>query len=245
MRNLKCAYFVAGTDTEIGKTLVASSLLYALTQTGLRTAGMKPVSAGAELRDGIWHNDDADALAAQASVVLSSALATTYLLREPTAPHIAAAREGRTIELPHILACYAQVASHADAVVIEGVGGFRVPLNQAVDTADLAQKLGLPVVLVVGLRLGCISHTLLTVEAIAARGLQLAAWVANTVDSHMLNSEATVDALASRIAAPLLGTVPRLSAESHPGAKWVSIVGRYLNFSSLPGWPTNATPLGQ
>lgn len=237
MGSAGCAYFIAGTDTEIGKTLIASSVLYALTQTGCRTAGLKPVAAGAELRDGVWHNEDADALAEQASVTLPTALTTPYLFRQPTAPHIAAAQEGRAIDLPHILACYRQIAQRAEAVVVEGVGGFRVPLTQAVDTADLAQELGLPVILVVGLRLGCISHALLTVEAIAARGLQLAGWVANTVDVGLLNSDATVDALASRIASPLLGRVPRLCAASHPGQTQASAAARYLDFSSLPGWP--------
>ncbi|PUA17977.1 dethiobiotin synthase [Glaciimonas sp. PCH181] len=233
---LQCAYFVAGTDTEIGKTLIAASLLHALTKTGVRTAGMKPVAAGAELRDGVWHNDDADALAVQASVVLPTALATPYLFRQPTAPHIAAALEDRPIALPPILACYQQIAALADAVVVEGVGGFRVPLNDTLDTADLAQELGLPVILVVGLRLGCISHALLTVEAIAARGLSLAGWVINTVDPDMLNSDATVDALTARINAPLLGRVPRLPV---PAAELVSAAADYLHFSSLPGWPAD------
>jgi len=238
MHKSSCAYFVAGTDTEIGKTLIAASLLHALTKTGVRTAGMKPVAAGAELRDGVWHNDDADALAAQASVALPGTLATPYLLRQPTAPHIAAALEERPIALPHIVACYQQITALADAVVVEGVGGFRVPLNDTTDTADLAQQLALPVVLVVGLRLGCISHALLTVEAIAARGLQLAGWVVNTVDPDMLNSDATVDALASRIDAPLLGRVPRLPV---PAAELVAAAAGYLDFSRLPGWPDGIT----
>ena len=235
----QCAYFVAGTDTEIGKTLVAASLLHALTKTGIRTAGMKPVAAGAELRDGIWHNDDADALAAQASVALPTHLATPYLFKAPTAPHIAAAQEDRIIALPHILACYQQIATLADAVVVEGVGGFRVPLNATTDTADLAEQLGLPVVLVVGLRLGCISHALLTVEAIAARGLLLAGWVINTVDPDMLNADATIEALVARIDAPLLGRVPRLSL---PAAELIAAAASYLEFSHLPGWPAG-TPL--
>ncbi|QRX84309.1 dethiobiotin synthase [Glaciimonas sp. PAMC28666] len=237
--SLKCAYFVAGTDTEIGKTLVAASLLHALTKTGLRTAGMKPVAAGAELRDGVWHNDDADALAAQASVTLPTALATPYLFTAPTAPHIAAALEDRIIALPHILDCYQQITALADAVVVEGVGGFRVPLDATVDTADLAEQLCLPVVLVVGLRLGCISHALLTVEAIAARGLQLAGWVINTVDQDMLNGDATVAALVARIDAPLLGCVPRLNLTA---AELTAAAATYLEFSQLPGWPAR-TPL--
>jgi len=231
----KAAWFVAGTDTEIGKTLVAGALLHGLTKTGVRSAGMKPVAAGAELRDGVWHNDDADILAAEASVKLPQELTTPFLLRQPTAPHIAAAQEDRTIELAHILSCYRQMTELADAVVVEGVGGFRVPLNDTHDTADLAQQLGLPVVLVVGLRLGCISHALLTVEAIASRGLRLAGWVANTVDANMLNGDANIAALKSRIDAPFLGHVPRMNAL--PAKALVEAAASHLNFSCLPGWP--------
>lgn len=244
MNSPACAYFVAGTDTEIGKTLIASCLLHALAAAGVAAAGMKPVAAGAEWRDGAWHNDDADALAAHAGVSLPTDLATPYLLHQPTAPHIAAKLENHPIELPHILECYQQIAARAGAIVVEGVGGFRVPLNDTTDTADLAGQLGLPVVLVVGLRLGAISHTLLTTEAIAARGLPLAGWVANTVDPDLLNSEATVAALASRIDAPLLGWVPRISARSAPTAiERVAAAASYLNFSKLPGWPTNPSSL--
>jgi len=231
----KAAWFIAGTDTEIGKTLIAGALLHGLTKTGVRSAGMKPVAAGAELRDGVWRNDDADVLAAQASVVLPQELSTPFLLRQPTAPHIAAAQEERTIELAHILACYQQIATLADAVIVEGVGGFRVPLNDTHDTADLAQQLGLPVVLVVGLRLGCISHALLTAEAIAARGLRLAGWVANTVDAAMLNADANIAALKSRIDAPFLGHVPRMGGL--PAKALVEAAASHLDFSCLPGWP--------
>lgn len=224
-------YFVAGTDTEIGKTLIASSLIRALVNAGIRTAAMKPVAAGAELRDGEWHNDDCDALAAEANVAPPRRLTTPYLFRQPTAPHLAAALEGRIIELPTILDCYRQVANLADAIVVEGVGGFRVPLDRNSDTADLAQQLGLPIVLVVGLRLGCISHALLTVEAIAARGLQLAGWVANAVDPDMLNAGATADAMRDRIDAPLLGWVPRLAPAN--GAAIIAAALEYLDFSGL------------
>ena len=201
--------FVAGTDTGIGKTLVSCALLYALGQQGVRAAGMKPVAAGAELRGGVWHNDDVDALAAAAPLALPQALTTPYLLRTPVAPHIAAALDGVRIELAHILHCYRQVQQQAQAVVVEGVGGFRVPLHDDFDTADLAQQLGLPVILVVGLRLGCISQALLTAEAIAARGLVLAGWVANTLDPAMAHADANVEAIATRINAPLLGRLPR------------------------------------
>lgn len=224
-------YFVAGTDTEIGKTLIAACLLRSLTSLGFRTAGMKPVAAGAELRDGAWHNDDCDILAAQASVALPQRLTTPYLFQQPTAPHIAAALEGRSIDLTTILECYGQVAALCDAAVVEGVGGFRVPLGPTTDTADLAQQLDLPVVLVVGVRLGCINHALLTVEAIAARGLTLAGWVANSVDPDMLNGAATVEAMASRIDAPLLGWVPRLQAA---GKELTAAALEHIDFSNLP-----------
>ena len=231
----KSAWFIAGTDTEIGKTLITATMLHALTKAGIRSAGMKPVAAGAELRDGVWHNDDADILAAEASVRLPQELMTPFLLRQPTAPHIAAAQEQQTIELEHILTCYRQITGLADAVVVEGVGGFRVPLNDKQDTADLAQQFGLPVVLVVGLRLGCINHAMLTVEAIAARGLQLAGWAANTVDAAMLNSDANIAALKSRIPAPFLGRVPRIP--ELPIKALVKAAADHLDFSCLPGWP--------
>ncbi len=225
------AYFVTGTDTGIGKTLISSALLHALAQSGIRAAGMKPVAAGTELRDGVWHNDDVDCLAAAANVVLPSALMAPYLLREAAAPHIAAALEGVSIDLAHIYACYARIAEMSDAVVVEGVGGFRVPLSRQSDSADLAQQLQLPVIMTVGLRLGCLNHALLTAEAIAARGLKLAGWVANSCELGMPHAAANVDALAARLSAPLLGYVPRLDAPS------AALAAAHLDFTYLPGWP--------
>ncbi len=225
------AYFVTGTDTEIGKTLVSSALLHALAAAGMRAAGMKPVAAGTERRAGQDWNEDVAALDAAAGLRLPRELTTPYLLREAAAPHIAAALEGVTIELPHIVDCYRQVAAQADAVVVEGVGGFRVPLNKHADTADLARLLGLPVVLVVGMRLGCISQALLSAEAIAARGLELAGWVANSVQTGMPHGAANVDAIAERLAAPLLGYLPRLAEPS------AELAAAHLDFSRLPGWP--------
>jgi len=225
------AYFVTGTDTEIGKTLISSALLHALATTGVRAAGMKPVAAGLELRDGLWCNEDVERIAAAANVVLPQQLATPYLLREPASPHIAAALEGVRIEVAHIRQCYEQVASQADAVVVEGVGGFCVPLSEQENTADLAQQLGLPVIMVVGLRLGCINHACLTAEAIAARGLTLAGWVANLVDPHMRHVDANVQTLIRHLPAPLLGRVPTLPAATAAAA------AAHLDCSRLPGWP--------
>ena len=216
MSQLSSAFscFVTGTDTEIGKTLVSAALIHRMAQRQVRVAGMKPIAAGAQWQDGAWHNDDVDLLAAEVSVQLPVALTTPYLFQTPAAPHIAAALEKQTIQLPHILDCFAQVQQQAQAVVVEGVGGFRVPLNDAHDTADLAQQLALPVVLVVGLRLGCISQALLTLEAIQSRGLSVMGWVANTVDPDMGHLQGNIDTLRARIAAPLLGHIPRLSAPS-------------------------------
>jgi dethiobiotin synthetase len=230
----KPAYFITGTDTEIGKTLISSALLHALAQQGLRAAGMKPVAAGAELRDGVWHNEDADRLAAAANVALPPELATPYLLREPAAPHIVAAEEGVEIDLAHIRSCYDRVSAMADAVVVEGVGGFRVPLSRNEDTADLAQLLGLPVIMVVGVRLGCLNHALLTADAIAARGLVLAGWAANIVDLGMSHGMDNIEALTERLSAPMLGCVPRLPAPLAAAA------AAHLDFSSLPDWPGSA-----
>ncbi len=202
--------FVTGTDTEIGKTLVASALVHAQVQHGWQVAAMKPVAAGAIFRDNRWFNDDVDALAEQVSVDLPLALTTPYLFQTPAAPHLAAAAEQVQIDPSHILNCFAQVRMQAQAVVVEGVGGFCVPLNEHYDTADLARDLKLPVVLVVGMRLGCINQALLTAEAIRARGLQLMGWVANVVDPQMLYLEDNTHAIAQRIHAPLLGSIPRL-----------------------------------
>ena len=226
-----CSYFVTGTDTEVGKTLISSALLEVLSHRGLRAAGMKPVAAGTVLRDGVWHNDDVDSLAASASVQLPQSLTTPYLMREPAAPHIAAALENVMIDAQHIRDCYEQIAAAADAVVVEGVGGFRVPLSDSFDSADLAQQLGLPVILVVGLRLGCINHALLTADAIAARGLTLAGWVANGIDPEMPHAAANVEALAARLKAPALGALPWLPVPSAVAA------ADFLDFSRLPGWP--------
>ncbi|MFZ6768366.1 dethiobiotin synthase [Undibacterium sp. Di26W] len=222
--------FVTGTDTEIGKTLVSAALLHAMQAQGWRAVGMKPVAAGASLRDGVWHNEDVDTLMAAANVAASQELVCPYLMQAPAAPHIVAALEKVDITLPHILQCYQQLRAQADAVVVEGVGGFCVPLNTEVTTADLAQALDLPVIMVVGVRLGCINHALLTAEAIRARGLTLCGWVANTVDSSMLYMDENINALRTRLAAPLLGHIPRLNVPEHQKALSAA---SYLDLSVL------------
>lgn len=222
--SLKFGCFVTGTDTGVGKTLISAALLHGLSQSGLKAAGMKPLAAGAEMRDGVLHNDDVAQLDAVSSLSLPRDLIVPYLLREPAAPHIAAALEQIAIEPDRLLAAYAQIAAQAEAVVVEGVGGFRVPLTDTFDTADLAEKLRLDVILVVGLRLGCLNHALLTAEAIAARGLKLAGWVANQIDPAMPHQQDNIAALRSRLPAPLLGVVPHLAQASAAAA------AQYLDF---------------
>ncbi|MEZ2350624.1 dethiobiotin synthase [Caballeronia sp. RCC_10] len=203
--------FVAGTDTEIGKTFASSALLHGFARAGLRAAAMKPIASGAAERDGVLHNDDADQLDAAANVALPPGIRTPFMMREPIAPHIAAAREGIALEIGRIVEAHRFAVTQADIVVVEGVGGFRVPLDDTHDTADLAVALNVPVVLVVGMRLGCISHALLTVEAIASRGLTLAGWVANRVDPNMLYPDENIRTLEQLIDAPLIGVIPHLA----------------------------------
>jgi dethiobiotin synthetase len=223
--------FITGTDTEIGKTMVSAAILHKLVQSGVRACGMKPIAAGAEMVEGALRNEDADQLRAAGNVHLPASLTTPFMLRTPAAPHIAAAIDGVAIDPVPIIAAYAEIAAASDAVVVEGVGGFRVPLNDDFDTADLAAQLNLPVVLVVGMRLGCISHALLTVEAVIARNLVLAGWVANQIDPHMAYLDENIEALAARIPAPLLGRVPFMDAPDFKAA------ATHINLGALPGWP--------
>lgn len=225
------ACFVTGTDTEIGKTLVSAAILHKLVQAGQRACGMKPVAAGAVLRDGRLHNEDADLLAASGNVNLPQHITTPFMLREPAAPHVAAALENKTIDPVTILTAYAEILAASDATVVEGVGGFRVPLTGTFDTADLAVQFNLPVILVVGLRLGCISHALLTAEAIIRRGLVLAGWVANEIDPAMNFADQNIEAMVQRIPAPLLGRIPRLP---HPSA---AAAAEFIDLKGVPGWP--------
>jgi len=201
-------FFVVGTDTGVGKTRVAAALLRAYGRLGYRCVGMKPVAAGAELRDGAWVNEDVALLRAAANVDAPADQINPYLFREAIAPHIAAEHKGVAIELPRIRAAYADLSARAEVVVVEGAGGLLVPLSDSRDMGDLAVALGLPLVLVVGMRLGCLNHALLTWEAIHARGLWLAGWVANRLDPAMVAYEENLAALVRRLPAPLLAELP-------------------------------------
>lgn len=200
--------FVTGTDTGVGKTSIACGLLRALQRGGYRVAGMKPIAAGAVTRGRQLVNSDVVALRRASTVTANGEWMNPYSFLPPVAPHIAAAEAGVAITLSHILDAYRMLASHVDAVVVEGVGGFRVPLSTTTDTADLARRMRLPVVMVVGVRLGCLSHALLTAEAIAARGLTLVGWIANRIDPRMKRPRENVITLRERLPAPLIAEIP-------------------------------------
>lgn len=227
MQNRKNDYFITGTDTEIGKTFTTSALLRAFAKQGNSTLGMKPIASGAEEIDGVLHNEDVDSLVAASSVKAPQEIVVPYLMRTPAAPHIVAALENVTMDVQHIASCYQQAQQLADVVLVEGVGGFCVPLDDETSTVDLAQRLALPVILVVGMRLGCINHALLTAQAIKASGLRLAGWVANTVDTDMKFFEENVQALKQRLDAPCLAVMPRLAVNE------IEQASQYLDLNLL------------
>ncbi len=213
-------FFITGTDTGVGKTLVTAGLLRAYAIQGVRAVGMKPVAAGLKLHEGEWINDDVLMLKsesnAEAMSKIPNASINPYALKRAIAPHIAAAQEGICIESAPILAAYHHIAMHAEVVLVEGVGGFKVPLSATLDSAQLACAMNLPLILVVGMRLGCLNHALLTIDSIRAHGLTLAAWVANVIDAEMPALGENIAALDERIIAPRLGTIPYLGdANSH------------------------------
>lgn len=206
--------FIAGTDTGVGKTRVAAALLRAWAQRGLRVAGMKPVAAGAVPRGIVWRSEDAETLVAAANVEAPWAWVNPYCFAAPIAPHIAAARAGVSIDLAVIRDAYCRLGERAERIVVEGAGGLLVPLGGHADMATIAQELGLPVILVVGMRLGCLNHALLTTQAIAARGLALAGWVANSIDPGMEERPANLAWLQRYIPAPCLGCLPYAVADT-------------------------------
>lgn len=220
-------YFITGTDTEIGKTFITSALLRAFSLQGSSTLGMKPIASGADEIEGVLHNEDVDSLVAASSVKAPQGVVAPYLMRTPAAPHIVAQVENVKMDVQHIQRCYQQAQALADVVLVEGVGGFCVPLDDETSTVDLAQRLGLPVILVVGMRLGCINHALLTAQAINASGLRLAGWVANTVDTEMRFFEENVQALKQRLEAPCLAVMPRLAVNE------IAQASHYLDLNLL------------
>ena len=200
--------YVTGTDTGIGKTLASGALLHALRGHGLRVAGMKPVASGCERVDGEWKNADALALQAAGEPGIAYADINPFALEHPLAPELAARDAGVDVALPTILAAHARLAGHADALIIEGVGGWAAPLSASLMQADLVRALRVPVLLVVGLRLGCLNHALLSARAIAADGAHLAGWIASHVDPDMARVDDNLAMLRERLPAPCWGVLP-------------------------------------
>lgn len=222
-------FFITGTDTEVGKTRCTLGLMAALQRQGRSVVAMKPVASGcAGTPDGL-RNEDALLLQAQGSLQVDYSLINPYPFAPAIAPHLAAAQSGTHIEIATILDAFRLLSNKADYTLVEGVGGWRVPLNEEESVADLAFALGLPVLLVVGVRLGCINHALLSAESIRAAGLELAGWIANSVTPGMAAQEQNIQAIEQRIGAPLLGHIPYLAdprAESFAAA---------LNLDSFTG----------
>jgi dethiobiotin synthetase len=197
--------FVTGTDTGVGKTLAACAWIHAVRRAGLRCGAMKPIAAGG--------TEDTDAILQALQWPRERAsLVTPILLREAIAPHIAARLEGRTIDIATALAHFARVAEESDYVVVEGVGGWRVPLGDAYDTVDLARGFGLPVVMVVGMRLGCLNHALLTAQAVEQAGLRLGGWIASCITASMPYRDENIETLVRRLPAPHVGTIPYMES---------------------------------
>ncbi len=200
--------FITGTDTGVGKTRVAAALLRGWGARGHRVVGMTPVVSGALLRDGVASWEDVDIIAAASTAQAPLAQRNPYRFEAALSPHIAAQRAGQCIDLDVITAAYAALCEQADLGGVEGAGGGYAPISDTKTMADLARALNLPVVLVVGVRLGCINHALLTAEAIRRDGLPLAGWVANMISPEMLAVAENMATLQSRLAVPLLGVMP-------------------------------------
>ncbi len=205
---MKRGIFITGTDTGIGKTFFACQLLHTLKQKGVRTTAMKPVASGAGLVDGKLRNLDALMLQQAAGVSVPYETVNPYCFTPPIAPHLAAQEKGVTIDMATLKEVYHTINQQADITVVEGVGGWLVPLNQRQSVADFAIELDLPVILVVGLRLGCINHALLTAENILQKGVKLLGWVANHIEPDLHNGDDIIDSIAERLEPPLLDTLP-------------------------------------
>ena len=209
---MKHSYFVAGTDTEIGKTLVTAALIYKLNTLNPGSAcAYKPVVAGTYRNgDGMLCNEDLESYALVQDPTIPQSTICPYVLDTPAAPHLVAAEHGKYLELDRMVQAYQTLQTRVNHVIAEGAGGFLTPIDDHHDLSTFAMRIQAPVILTVGMRLGCINHTLLTVEAIEQRGLKLAGWVANCIDPKMLYLNENISTLQNRIKAPLLGSIAHL-----------------------------------
>lgn len=202
------AFFVTGTDTGAGKTFTSVVLLYALRQRGLRAIGMKPIASGSDETPEGLRNEDALALQAASEPRPDYALVNPIALRTPTAPEIAARLDGVTLSMAPMTSAFSQLHAMADVVLVEGVGGFLAPLDERIDQCEIPQTLGLPIVVVVGLKLGCINHARLTVEAVRGRGFEVLGWIGSLVEPDMLFPDDYFEAVKAALPVPCLGRLP-------------------------------------
>lgn len=220
--------FITGTDTEVGKTLITSSIVYALSECGVSAVGMKPIAAGSQLsEDGEFKNGDVEQILSVNPIAFPKKYIAPYQLKAATSPHIAARREHITINGKNVQEAYQVLKQQASSIIVEGVGGFMVPLSENFSSDQLALQFNLPVILVVGIRLGCINHALLTAEAILNRNLYLAGWIANCLDPKMTYTQETIATLENKILAPCLAQIPYLESQSP------QTVSRLLDLSRL------------
>jgi len=211
--SLANGFFITGTDTEVGKTLVAAALILKMREQGVNALGFKPVVAGTyQNHDGKILNEDLETLRITSQLSSSQMVLCPYILDLPIAPHIASEKIGIHLDLKIMMSAYEQILSQAEVVVVEGAGGFLVPINATENLSDFAQKLQLPIIMVVGMQLGCINHALLTEEALTSRKLKVAGWVANTLSSEMPFLDENIQYLQNKMKAPLLGVIPSLPA---------------------------------
>ncbi len=207
---MKKGYFITGTDTAIGKTFVTCTLLQAFTDKGHRVGAMKPIAAGCEQTDDGWRNDDALLLLQYVNVELSYEQVNPVALPSPIAPHLAVEHMKETVTINKLTKHFQNIKANADYFMVEGAGGWQVPLNDNESMADIPQAFGLDVILVVGIRLGCLNHALLSTAAIEQSGNHLAGWVANIIDPNTLMIEKNILTLKKMIGAPLLGVLPHM-----------------------------------
>jgi dethiobiotin synthetase len=226
-------YFVTGTDTGVGKTLAAVALTGALAARGVRVAVMKPVAAGTVKTPDGEFNDDALELLAASNVKAPYEDVNPFLLKTPASPHLAARAEGVAIRHERIAAAFARLRAASDLVLVEGAGGWLAPISATETMADVAEKLDLPVLLVVGMRLGCLNHALLTRDAVRARGMRFAGWIANKLDTEMTLANENIETLSERFDMPPLMVIPAGTTmgpdpRSFPTSTWASEAAKRL-----------------
>ena len=220
--------FITGTDTGVGKTLISCALMHALVAEGLPVVGMKPVASGSELTPEGLRNEDALALQRAASRLVDYALVNPYCFAPAIAPHLAARQAGQHLELAHLTSAYRHLEALAEIVVVEGAGGWRVPSEPTGYLSDFPEALQMDVILVVGLRLGCLNHALLTAQAIQAGPCRLLGWVGNHMQPAFTDADANIDTLKQRIQAPYLGVIPYMAIQSVQDAARCLDIGRIL-----------------